>query len=125
MYVSQPCLLLSPNFEQNQRRVYHEVLIAGDISEEDINRMIAIGLPEASTNPDTAEFVYGNDAVNTVCFAQPTVSQFVPGGSGPGDIPKTPPMGVKDPLKNTFALAGRDTKRNDTGTILRYASPVC
>jgi len=105
--------------------VYHEVLIAGDLSEDDLNKMKANGLSTLRPDPDTAEFVYGNDAVNTLYFAQPTASQFVPGGSGPGNVPNFPPMGLKNPLNNTFALAGRDTTRNDTGAVLRYASPAC
>ena len=126
MYVSQTRLFLSPDFEQNQRRAYHEVLITGDLSKEDISKIEQAGrLYTTRTYPDTTEFVYGNNAVNTVYFTQLSVSQFVPGGSGTAVIPDPPPMGVKGPLNNAFALTGRDTTRNDTGAILRYASPVC
>jgi len=122
--VPQPCLLLSPNFEQHQRRAYHEVLIAGDLSEDDLNKIEVNGFVPLHPDPDIAEFAYGNDAANTIYFAQPSVSQFVPGGAGPGTIDFWP-IGLKDPLNNTFAVAGRNSTRNGTGAILRYASPPC
>ena len=37
-------LLIGPDslyFQQNQRKVYHEVLITGDLSKEDVDRMNA------------------------------------------------------------------------------------
>jgi len=117
-------LLISPNPEQNQRRTYREVLIAGDLSEGDVNKAKTQGV-YSTTDPDTAEFVYGNDAVKTVYFAQPSVTQFVPGGSGAGDSNPSPPMGVKDPSNNTFALTGRNALKNDTGAVLRYAPALC
>jgi len=69
-------------------------------------------------DPYTAEFVYSND---TVYFAQPSPSQFVPGGSGAGTFDPDPPAGVKDPPHNSMALTDRNTPKNDTGAILRYA----
>jgi len=63
------CLLI---LEQNQRNAYHEVLIAGDLTEEDVNRANTLRsswLPYGMS--DTTEFVYGND---TVYFAQPSPS---------------------------------------------------
>ena len=102
--------------------MYSEVLITGDLSEEDISRA---GDPTRSpiTDPYTAEFVYGND---TVYFAQPSPSQFVSGGSGAGTFNPAPAMGVKGPLNNTLAFADRNTPKNDTGAILRCApSDVC
>jgi len=116
---------LSPNFEQNQRKVYHEILIAGDLSEEDVNKIKDRDPWHIFPDPDSAEFVYGNDTANMVYFAQPSVSQFVPGGSGPGDVSNFRPVGLRKHLNDTFALRGRNTTRNDTGAVLRYASPAC
>ena len=99
-------------------------MIVGDLSEEDVNRIKYEVPQQIFPDPDSAEFVYGNDTVNMVYFAQPSVSQFAPGGSGPG-APNPQPMGVGEPLNNTFALTGRNTTRNDTGVVLRYASPGC
>ena len=108
--------------EQNQHNAYREVLITGDLSEEDVNQAEANGIFSAA-DPDTAQFVYGNDTVNTVYFAQPSPSQFVPGGSGAGAFNPPPPMGLKDSPNNTFSLTGRNTPKNDTGAVLRYAPP--
>ena len=103
--------------EQPQRKAYSEVLITGDLSEEDIRRAGA-GASYLRTDPYTAEFVHGND---TVYFAQPSPSQFISGGSGAGTFNPAPAMGLKDPLNNTLALKDRNTPKNDTGAILRYA----
>jgi len=108
--------------EQNQRNAYREVLIAGDLSEEDVSQAEADGI-FSTTDPDTTKFVYGNDTVNTVYFAQPSLSQFVPGGSGAGAFNPPPPMGLKDSPNNTFLLGGRNTPTDDTGVVLRYALP--
>jgi len=102
--------------EQHQPKVYSEVLIAGDLSEEDVSRARAL-TSYLTTDPYTAEFVYGN---NTIYFAQPSPSQFVSGGSGAGTFNPAPAMGVKDPLNNTFALIDRNTPKSETGAILRY-----
>ena len=104
--------------------MYHEVLIAGDLSEEDVNQAETLGI-FSTADPDTAEFVYGNEPVNTVYFAQPSLSQLVPGGSGAGAFNPPAPMGLKDPPNNTPALADRNTQKNDTGVVLRYAPPTC
>jgi len=94
--VPQPFLLLSPNFEQRQRRAYHGVLIAGDLSEDDLNKIeVNNRFTGLYPDPDSAEFVYGNHAVNTVYFAHPSVSQFIPGGSGPGTFRDPWPVGLK------------------------------
>jgi len=108
--------------DQNQRNAYREVLIAGDLSEDDVNQAEANGI-FSTTDPDTTKFTYGNDTVNTVYFAQPTLSQFVPGGSGAGAFNPPPPMGLKDTPNNTFVLTGRNMPKNDTGVVLRYAHP--
>ena len=110
--------------EQNQRKVYHEVLVAGDLSGEDLSQAEDLGI-FSTTDPDTAELGYGNEAVHTVYFAQPSLSQFVPGGFGAGAFNPPAPMGLKDPSNNTFVLTDRNTEKNDTGTVLRYALPVC
>ena len=36
-----PCFSCFPDSEQNQRMVYREVLIAGDLAQEDVNRATA------------------------------------------------------------------------------------
>ena len=116
---------LSSNPQQNQRSAYREVLITGDLSEDDVNQAEAHGIFLA-TDPDTAQFIYGNDTVNTVYFAQPSLSQFIPGGSGAGAFNPPPPMGLKDTPNNSFVLADRNTPKDDTGVILRYTLlPAC
>jgi len=106
--------------------VYHEVLIAGDLSEGDLDRIMhSRGVYTVIGYYPTAEFVYGNDAVNTVYFSQPSAPQFVPGGSGPGKIPDFPVMGLKDLPNDTSPLTGKNTPMNKTGAVLRYASPAC
>ena len=111
-------------FEQNQRKAYHEVLIAGDLSKEDQDRAYALptkwtAFPYGGSTSDTAEFAYGND---TVYFAQPIQSQFLPGGSGVGTF--NPVSSLLDgPQNNTLGLMGRNTPKSDTGVILRYLPP--
>jgi len=107
--------------EQPQRKAYSEVLIAGDLTQEDINRAGTWEFHQTA-NPDTPEFVYGNDTVNTVYIAQPSPTQLVTGGSGAGTFNPPPPVGVREPPHNTLALMGRNTPKNDTGAILRYTS---
>jgi len=97
-------------------------LITGDLSEDDVNQVEANGIFLA-TDPDTTEFVYGDDTVNTIHFAQPSLSQFVPGGSGAGAFNPSPPMGVKSTPNDTSAPMGKNTPKNDTGAVLRYAPP--
>jgi len=113
-------------FEQIQRKVYHEVLIAGDLSSEDI--FMAGYLPTGwSTSPygrsmsDTAEFIYGND---TIYFAQPSLSQFVPGGSGVGTFNESASIGVRDTLNDALPLTGRNAAKSKTSGLLRYALPA-
>ena len=69
------------------------------------------------------EFVYGND---TIYFAQPSLSQFTPGGSGPGTFDDSAAsIGRKGPPNNnTLALMAGDTPKRDTGLVLRYALPA-
>jgi len=116
-------LLFSLIFGQNQHNVYSEVLIAGDLTKEDILQMRDNGGFFLSNAPasDTGEFAYDGD---TVYFAQPSLSQFVPGGSGPGafdqsifiyDLNHTP--------NNTLAFTGRNATNRNTGVVLRYALP--
>ena len=108
---------------RNQNKVYPEVLIAGDISEEDINKAGSLSstwLPSGGTS-DTAEFVYGKDIVY---FAQPTLSQFVTGGFGAGTFNLLASIGLKDTPNNTLALMGRDAPKSYTSVILRYVLPA-
>ena len=97
-------------FGQNQDKVYREVLIAGDISIEDV--IYTIFPSEVPTDhsysevPDTAEFVYGND---TVYFAQPSQSQFAPGGSGAATYQPHPPVDLADAQRSTPVPIGNNT----------------
>ena len=105
---------------QNQRKVYREVLTAGDLSEEDIRLVGATGwfFISGRAVSDTAEFVYDND---TIYFAQPSPSRFVPGGSGAGAFNQPAWVGQTGDTPNiTLALTDRNTHKNDTGAILRY-----
>jgi len=113
-------------FKQNQHKAYREVLIAGDLSTED--GVQAASLPEAwsavpygKSMSDTAEFVYGND---TIYFAQPNLSQFVPGGSGAGVFDQPTTIGLKGTPNNPLPLTGRNAPRSNTGAILRYVPPA-
>ena len=112
------------SIEQNQRKAYHEVLIAGDLSEADISQAGAIGylLLSDKTASDTVEFPYESE---TVYFAEPSPSQFVSGGSGSGTFDPPPKMGLKDTQNNTPVFTGRSVPRSNAGAVLRYASPVC
>jgi len=67
---------------------------------------------------DTAEFIHNHD---TVYFAQPSLSQFVPGGSGAGTFDQPVPIGPQETLKITLALKGRKAPVTNTGAVLRYA----
>ena len=111
--------------EQNQRKAYREILIAGDLSEEDVRKADSLRirnfLRSDSTAFDTAEFDYGND---TVYFAQPTPSQFVPGGSGAGTFNGPTIMGLKGTPNNTPVLMNRGVPENNTSAVLRYAPPT-
>ena len=77
-------------------------------------------LPYASGAPDVAEFAYGNE---TVYFAQPSLSQFIPGGFGAGAVHQRASIGLKDTQGNTPPLTGRNAPKSNTGTVLRYAPP--
>jgi len=121
------CFLI---FEQSQREVYREVLVVGDLTDWDIRwdsmpdlMSFQFGWPSYGRGTSgTAEFVYDNE---TVYFAQPSLSQFVSGGSGPGFFNRSDPTGKKDALGNTPAPTGKNAPKRDTGAILRYAPPAC
>jgi len=115
-------------FEQNQSKVYREVLIAGDLTDEDADQGFAYlqefqygWLSYGRSTSDTAEFVYDDD---TVYFAQPSMSQLVPGGSGPGAFNHLGPTGLGDAQGNAPAPAGKNAPKRDTGAVLRYAPPT-
>ena len=67
---------------------------------------------------DTAEFGYGDD---TIYFAQPSLSQFVPGGSGAGTFNPPLRMGLKGIPNNIPALTGKNAPKRGNGAVLRYA----
>jgi hypothetical protein len=61
-----------------------QVIIVGDLSKEDVDQAGAqsmIFLQYGGITSDTTTMVYNND---TVYFAQPSLSQFIPGGVGAG-----------------------------------------
>ena len=118
-----PPFWYSLNFEQNKRKVYREVLIAGDLSKEDVRRVETRGwfFLTGRTSFDTAEFVYNND---TVYFAQPTRSQFAPGGSGAGTFNQLGSIGLKGTTDNILESADRSAPKTNTGVVLRYAPPT-
>jgi len=118
-----PPFLYSLIFEQSKRKVYREVLIAGDLTKEDVYRMETRGwfFLTGRTSFDTAEFVYGND---TVYFAQPTRSQFAPGGSGPGTFNQPGSIGLKGTPDDTLESAGGGAPKTNTGVVLRYTPPT-
>ena len=74
------------------------------------------------STPDTTKFVYDND---TIYFAQPSLSQFVPGGSGPGAFNHSGLTGRGGAPGNTPAPTGKNAPNRDAGTVLRYAPPAC
>ena len=117
--------LYSLTFEQNQRKVYREVLIAGDLSKEDVDKAVDDGwfFRPGRTTSDTAELGYGD---GTVYFAQPSLSQFLPGGSGAGAFNLNTPASIslKDTPNTTPTSAGRNPPKRNTGVVLRYAPPV-
>ncbi|KAF9645600.1 hypothetical protein BDM02DRAFT_490337 [Thelephora ganbajun] len=118
-------------FARNQRVVYREVLIAGDLSQDDVNRATAqLGafqdfaqtwtlLPYGRSPPDTVEFVNGNE---TVYLAQPSLSQFIPGGSGSGtfDANQTASISLRDTPNNTLALLTNKNTPESMSAVLRY-----
>jgi hypothetical protein len=120
-------------FVHNQRNVYREVLIAGDLSMGDVRRAAAqfvaskhfaetwTLLPYGKSTSATSEFIYGND---TVYFAQPSLSQFVPGGSGAGTFNQPELINLRDTPNNTAPLTGRNAPKSNTGVVLRYAPPA-
>jgi len=119
-----PASLYVLNFEQNQSKAYHEVLIAGDLSEGDVRQADALGylLLSDKTAFDTAGFTYGSE---TVYFAQPSPSQFISGGSGAGTFDPPPKIGLKNTPNNAPALTGRNVPRSNAGAVLRYAPLAC
>ena len=118
-----PPFLYSLIFEQTNRKVYREVLIAGDLSNEDAHRIETRGwfFLTGRTSFDTVEFIYGND---TIYFAQPIQSQFVPGGSGPGTFNQAGSIGLKGAPANSLESGDRSTPKSDTGVVLRYGPPT-
>ena len=114
----RPASLYILILEQNRRKVYREVLIAGDLSEEDVSRANYVTLNYRGSAPETAELVYGKE---TVYFVQPNLAQFVPGGSGAGTFNPPTSIILRVPPNNTLAVTGRDALLNNTGVVLRYA----
>jgi len=120
------CFLI---FEQNQDKVYSEVLIAGDLSQEDTSWAadnlwaFQFGwLSYGRSTPDAAELFYGKD---TVYFAQPSPSQFVPGGSGLGSVNRSASVGLVGASNNTLTLTGKNAPKRGAGAILRYPLYSC
>lgn len=133
--------------------IYREVLIAGDLSQDDVDRATnQLGafqvslrqmyltfhilippyqdfartwtlLPYGRSAPDTAEFVYGND---NIYFAQPSLSQFIPGGSGAGtfNTNQSSSAGLRNTPNDTLVLTGRNPPKDGAGALVRYGSPV-
>ena len=114
-------ILNSLTFEQSQRKVYREILVAGDLSEKDVHRaeilvqdyFMYLDKPVS----ETAGFVYGN---NTVYFAHPSLSQSVPVGSGVGTFNVPAKIGQRGTSNNTAVFTDRNRSKNNTGAILRY-----
>jgi len=119
----RPASLYLLIFEQNNRKVYREVLIAGDLSKQDVRQAGTRGwfYLSGETASETIQLTYGND---TVYFAQPILSQFVPGGSGAGTFNQSSSIGLKDTTNNNFALTGRNVTKTNAGVVLRYAPPA-
>ena len=66
-----------------------------------------------------AEFVHD---INTVHFAQPRLSQFVPEGSETGTFVNTnqsAPISLENTPNNNPALTGGNTLKSATGTVYR------
>jgi len=108
--------------DQNQRKVYREVLIAADISSGDENQAVALSpdwsaLPDGRSTSGTVEFSYDNE---TVYFAQPSSSQFLPGGYGLGVFSRYALISLKDDPNNSLLLTGRSAPKNNAGMVLRY-----
>jgi len=115
-------------FEQNQSKVYREVLIAGDLTSDDVQQadynlweFQSGWLSYGRSTSGTAEFVYDNDS--SVYFAQPNLSQLVPGGSGPGAFDRSGPAGLGYDPGNTPALTGKSATKRDSGAVLRHVPP--
>jgi len=119
------CLLaIVLSFEQNQSKVYREVLVAGDLTDGDVERakdkLMAYQfgwLSYGRSTPDPTEFVHDND---TVYFAQPSLSQFIPGGSGPGALNHSGPTDLGYAPGDTPVSTGKNVTKRDTGAVLRY-----
>ena len=103
--------------------MYREVLIAGDLTQEDkdgYSYYIWEWIPYGMVS-DTAKLVYGND---TIYFAQPSLSQFIPGGSGAGTLNMSGSIVPDDTPNNTPLLTDRNASNGDIGVVLRYAPPA-
>jgi len=79
--------------------------------------------PSGGSASGTTEFAYGND---TVYFAQPSPSRFVPGGSGTGAFHtnQTAPISPNDTPNNTLGSGGWSAPESNTGVVLRCALPA-
>lgn len=81
-------------------------------------------LPYGRSPPDTVEFVQEND---TVYLAQPSLSEFTPGGSGFGtfNANQTASISLRDNPNATLALLmDEDPSKNGMGEILRCALSI-
>ena len=117
--------------------VYNEVSIAGDLSQDDVdraNKHLPTGFdpahssyihqpptwtlfPYGRSRPDYVEFAYGNE---TVYFSQPSLSQFIPGGSGLGTFDNHQAASLKDSPTNTLGLLTNGNGPNKAvGAVLR------
>jgi len=112
-------------FEQNQSKVYHEVLIAADTSSEDEDRAAALpsewsAFSYGRSTAYAVEFIHGR---HTVYFAQPSLSQFLPGGYGVGVFNQSASIGLKDAPNDTLPLTvtGRNAPKNSASNVLRSA----
>ena len=100
-------------------------MIAGDLSKADGNLATSLStrwsaFAYGNSMSDTSEFIYGND---TVYFAQPSLSQFLPGGYGAGALNQSALTSLNNATSNNLPLTGRNAPRSNTGVVLRYAPP--
>jgi len=81
-------------------------------------------VPYGRSAADTAEFHYDND---TVYFAQPSLSQFLPGGSGAGtfDPDQLMSLGLHNIQNDAVGNTGRDAPKTKTSVVLRYVPSAC
>ena len=80
-------------------------------------------LPYGTSPPDYVEFAYGNE---TVYFPQPSLSQFIPGGSGLGIFDANQTASLKDSPNHAVALlTSGNAPNNSMGAVLRYLYITC